>query len=260
MYATMDGSVSHQPGDVAGVTFTAPTGTAISGFRVSRSILVGPGGSPAQAQADLIYSGLLAEPSCTSATCKSRGDGNATFSPANLVEKQGLTNVSTLTWQVGCYGNLPCPTVTSPMIYSAAYFVSMADILLDDPSAPATATASGALATGGRLSGPQSATFTGTDTGSGVFKGLLVIDGATVAQQSAAAAGSLCTDLAVAPDARPSFLTAVPCPPQGQGTLTFDTSTLARGTHTAQVIVSDAAGNRRVASTSTTTIKGGGHG
>jgi hypothetical protein len=129
-------------------------------------------------------------------------------------------------------------------------------MVLDDPAPPVVKSASGPLLAGGTLVGAQTVSLGATDAGSGVYQGSLVVDGAPVVAQALDPNGGACADLHVAPDGRPSYVHAQPCPATASGVLTLNTDALAPGPHTLTVLVSDAAGNQTVAQTASITVTG----
>ncbi len=171
----------------------------------------------------------------------------------------GLTGVTLVSWVARCSApgepdaipaGAACPST------SAVYQVFAADMLLDDPTPPVVKGAGGPLLAGGLLVGAQTVSLSATDAGSGVGQGSLVVDGAPVVAQALDANGGACADLKVAPDGRPSYVHAQPCPAAASNVLTLNTDALTPGAHTLSVLVSDAAGNQTVAQTATITVVG----
>jgi hypothetical protein len=110
--------------------------------------------------------------------------------------------------------------------------IHAAQITLRDVAPPAIAGRSGPLTEAGRTqAGATSVTAHALDAGAGVASVALEVDGKVVA--SAGAPGC-----AAAPYTSPT-----PCPADVSQTLGLDTNTLAFGTHTARVVVTDASGS-----------------
>ena len=115
-------------------------------------------------------------------------------------------------------------------------------IRLADSSLPAGGPASGTLVTPGYKHDVAGVTLTATDTGSGVYKSHLTVDGARAADRSHVvdANGGDCA--AVDGDPR-GFSSATPCKLSASDTQTLDTTGLTDGAHTVALVVEDASGN-----------------
>jgi hypothetical protein len=240
------------------VTFTAPGGLTVAGFRVWRHIGIHPSAVGAgEPISNLAYTGQQsAEPPCqASAGCTQRGDLATPLSPANEVALPNLSGVTEVAWGVGCRGaGGTCPAAGGT--YSAVYNVLALDVLLNDATPPAVSGVGGPLLSGGTLTGAQSVSFNAADGGSGVSTGTITVDGAVAVERGLDASGGGCTNLGVSADGRPSYLNTQPCAPSVSGLLTLDTSTLSPGAHAIVVSVTDAAGNATVVTTSTIDVAG----
>jgi len=259
MTASMGGGTTHSYGEGAAVTFTAPAGLTVAAFGVWRHEAVGPSqpfGSPAT---NIFYTGSPSvEGLCAqSLGCTTRGETASPLAPGNHVAVADLSGVTQVVWSASCGGGPggTCPA-SGEGTMSAQYDVYAADMLLNDGAPPAVTGVGGPLVAGGTLKGAQSVSFNAGDTGSGVYKGSLVVDGIVVTSAVLDANGGACADLGVAPDARPSFVNTQPCPAAVSGLLTLDTDALTPGAHALTLLVSDAAGNQTVASTGTVTVVG----
>ena len=160
--------------------------------------------------------------------------------PGGEYGASGLTGVQSVTLGAGCtapYGT-PCPggvVIATAAVNSGVFQIS-------DPSVPTVSDVGGTLIAGGTLSGTQDITFTASDAGSGVYSGIIRVDGTTISQQILNTNGGLCHDTGQIPGER-SFDSAQPCPPQASGTLSLATDQLSDGQHDLQVLVDNAAGN-----------------
>ena len=94
------------------------------------------------------------------------------------------------------------------------------------------------------------------DGQSGVYGGSLVVDGNTVVSQILNTNEGKCQSLGVTTDGQRSFEYAQPCAPSVSASLTLDTSTLAAGQHSLELIVEDAAGNQTIAYNGAITTSG----
>ena len=240
------------------ITFTAPGGLTVAGFRVWRHIGIHPGAVGAgEPISNLAYTGQQsAEPTCAaSAGCTQRGELANPLSPANEVALPNLSGVTEVAWGVGCRGaGGTCPAAGGT--YSAVYNVLALDVLLNDATPPAVSGVGGPLLGGGTLSGAQSVSFNAADGGSGVSTGTITVDGAVAVARVLDSGGGGCANLGVSADGRPSYLNTQPCAPSVSGLLTLDTNTLSPGAHAIVVTVTDAAGNATVVNTSTIDVAG----
>lgn len=258
MSATVSGTASHTAGQGAAVLFDAPAAMTIAGVRLWRHEAVGQssGGSPFT---KATYGSTLVEPDCSSGLgCRGRGDPSAPLSAANEVAVSNLREITQVRWNAFCGGAAGATCGPNPGgAPSAVYNVFAADMLLDDPVAPAVGSAGGPLLAGGTLTGAQSASLTATDAASGVQKGVLVVDGAIAGEQTLdTSGGGGCADLGVAPDRRPSYADTQPCPASVSGLVTLNTDALTPGRHSLSVLVADAAGNTTLAHSGAITVVG----
>jgi 5-hydroxyisourate hydrolase-like protein (transthyretin family) len=259
MSAAMDGGTTHNFGEGATVTFTAPGSLTVAGFRVWRHVAVGPVqpfGAPAT---NLSYTGATSvEGLCAqSLGCTAMGNPGSPLDPGNGVSVGNLSGVTQVRWDATCGGGPGgvCPASGSGTL-SAVYDVYAADMLLDDPAPPVVSGVGGPLLAGGTLAGAQSVSFNATDSGSGVHRGSLLVDGAVAVAVVLDDAGGACTDRGVSADGRPSFVNTQPCPPSVSGLLTLNTDALRPGAHELVARVADAAGNQRIVATATITVVG----
>jgi len=102
----------------------------------------------------------------------------------------------------------------------------------------------GSLATDNPVRGMASVAFTASDAGAGVYRALLIVDGATVDATIPDANGGRCADVNPSNDNPYEFGSAAPCKGTVSGTFALDTSKVADGGHRVQVLVEDAGGNR----------------
>ncbi|HEY2202577.1 MAG TPA: hypothetical protein VGH56_11860 [Solirubrobacteraceae bacterium] len=263
LYAAMNGEIPHPYGVSALDTFTAPAGLTTSGFTVWRYEADGPTqpyGAPAS---NLLYipgplsvQGLCAQ----SLECASRGTPNSPFDPSNVVSVGGLGGVTQIQWSASCGGGEggTCPPsgAQGSRALSSQYNVYAADIDLIDNTPPTVSGVSGPLVVGGTLAGNESVSFNASDGQSGVYGGSLVVDEHTVTSRILDTNGGACQSLGVTKDGQRSFEHAQPCKPSVSASLTLDTSKLAAGAHSLELIVDDAAGNQTVAYAATITVSG----
>lgn len=260
LYAAMDGGVAHPYTDGASTTFNAPAGLTIAAFalwRYEADTAVQPYGAPVS---NLSYSpgpvsvqGLCAQ----SEGCSSRGISSNPFDPSNVVAVASLSGVTQIQWSANCGGGPGgvCPASGSGTL-SSQYDVYAADIELVDNTPPTVANVGGPLVGGGTLAGQQAVSFSASDGQSGVYAGSLLVDGSTVVSQILDTNGGACQSLGVTADGQRSFEHAQPCKSAVSASLTLNTSLLAAGQHSLELIVDDAAGNQAIAYSGTITTSG----
>jgi hypothetical protein len=247
----IDGRTTHQVSEGATVTYSAPDGLTISGFRIWRHEEVGPtsadGAGVPFTKATYGPGNTLLEPECSRTNgCTERGTPSSPLDASNMVSASNLSGVTELKWNAFCGG---VPGATCPAngaVHSAAYDVFAADMLLNDAAPPSAGSVGGPLLAAGTLAGAQSVTFHATDHGSGVYKGSLVVDGTVVTENVLDAVGGACAEYGASPDGLPAYLNTRPCRASVDGLLTLNTDVLAPGAHDLSIRVSDAAGNQTV--------------
>src|SRR3954467_4921621 len=116
-------------------------------------------------------------------------------------------------------------------------------VVLNDTSNPVPSTVSGSLTSAPRLVGPLDVTLNASDTGSGVYRVLVLVDDQVAAAKVADANGGTCADVNPANTDPYEFGSQTPCKSAAGGTYTFDSSQLPNGSHNLKVQVEDGAGN-----------------
>lgn len=165
-------------------------------------------------------------------------DAAVTVDPLSLAgQRAGL---APLKLSATCLG--PALTYTC----GTRYLMWRADLLLQDPTPP-TGALRGPLAggPGTALSGVASWTVDATDSGTGIRRLAVRVDGVIRATQAPAEAGASCTPLDVA-GSRPSYGVMQPCPLSAAVRASLDTTSLNDGAHELQLELEDAAGNTTV--------------
>jgi hypothetical protein len=217
-------------------------GVTIVGFRLWRQMqAIGntPAGTDFVAN---VYTdgGATVDGLCLGSSLCMRGTPDVPLAAGNVLDSPpGYAGGTIVGWQAYCGG--PAATCTSGGSITRVF---AADMRLDDPTAPTVGALSGPLVSGNPVSGTQTVSFPASDgAGSGIFRGRLLVDDKVLVDQVLDANGGNCANLGVAPDALPSFILTRPCPATLTGTLALDTTAVAVGAHTLQVVVTDAAGN-----------------
>ena len=261
LYAQMVGETTHPFATEASNTFTAPAGLTISHFVLWRYEADRPGqpyGTPAS---NLTYrpGGPISVQGLCTEGC-SRGNPAEPLSSANVVSVPELSGVKEIQWSAACGGGpggeCPATGAAGSGALSSQYDVYAADIDLVDNTPPTVGGIGGPLVAGGTLSGQQAISFNAADSQSGVYSGSLVVDGHTLLSQILDTNGGACQSLNVTSDGQRSFEYAQPCQSSVSGSLTLNTSQLAAGEHSLELIVEDAAGNRDIAYNGTITTSG----
>ncbi len=172
----------------------------------------------------------------------SSGDPRLGFHPTNRVPHPDLRD-NVIKLRIGCTGfdGAFCPGGGG---LGAEQMIFAAHFLLEDLSNPVPGTPTGALAKGGVHRGTESVTFTAADQGSGVYRGVVEIDGVPVHREIIDANGGKCADAYPADPDPFQFVNRVPCKLSANGTVRFDTTTVPDGPHEIRISVEDAAGNR----------------
>ncbi|WP_028065698.1 hypothetical protein [Solirubrobacter soli] len=236
LHGYLDGRVAQPQDATARWVFEAPSDTTIASMRMWRGARVGP----RTGQSITAYVMYFDDPSSPAGglqvefcnadldvPCSELGTGSP-LGDGTLIARPDLKGFKTLSLEVSCTGgNDPCPAVQTPE--TAAFRIFRAAISLNDTSLPQFVTPpSGSLTTPVPLTGAQSIAFSAADTGSGVQKAVLEVDGQPAVTKELGCA--------------PPYTAIVPCKLQASGTLDIDTATLADGAHTVRVLINDATG------------------
>ena len=110
-----------------------------------------------------------------------------------------------------------------------------ARVVLDDTSNPIPSTVSGSLTSESRFAGPLDITLNASDTGSGVYRVLLLVDDKVAASRVVDANGGACADVNPSNSDPYEFGSQTPCKSAASGTFTFDQSGLPDGAHNLKV-------------------------
>ena len=222
------------PGTSAGWTFTAPTGTTITGITYERYIghSLDPKNSwsPAlRADGNIVPGETCLDTVENGETCSVGGPPGTGSEPARIT---GLS-AHELSLGIVCQAPTEEECVTGATQHAVWATMYGATVTLSDPTPPTLSTPSGALwgpgVAGGFHKGTESVTVAAQDAGGGVASITLSVDGQP-------------TETYTAPC---NFTFAQPCPSStGTQTLTLPTTQLSDGKHTLTLIATDAAGNQ----------------
>ena len=250
--AALGGNVS-QPANTsfATWTFSAPAGTSIAAARLWRAgsaVAWEPGVSTLYwlAAPNESYESADVFDQCAAYTgCAEVGDPGVPMSSANLVEvpSGNLSGAIHIYVNASCGGDLnaSCPAIGSG--YSVWVNLYAADITLADDSPPTASDVGGSLAAGGTLSGVGDISFSASDTGSGLYEAVFLVDGKAVSKQLLNPGDESCRNVGGTSAGTHAFLYPQPCPLALTDDLSFNTALAPEGSHLLTVQLLDAAGN-----------------
>jgi hypothetical protein len=136
-----------------------------------------------------------------------------------------------------------CPSDTGDeQGHAVVVYIYATDIALEEQATPTVSDLGGELAANEPLSGTASLFFQASDSGSGIYKEIVSVDGEVESSQIVDET-DLCKEVSVPAEDGPAFLSAEPCPSTTNGRVSLDTTKLSNGTHHLLVEVTDAAGN-----------------
>ncbi|HEX2086441.1 MAG TPA: hypothetical protein VHF89_12215, partial [Solirubrobacteraceae bacterium] len=182
--------------------------------------------------------------------CSSRGTPAAPWSEANRV-RIGSNEINGFDLSVLC--DIPqgwsCSADGSQTVR-----VYGGRLALEDTSAPVPGAASGSLVTAETLVGPAEVDFSATDSGSGLYRARLLVDGVPRLARPVHENGGRCIDVNAGNADPYEFAHVQPCRPSASTTATFDTRQLRDGRANVRVVVEDAGGNPATLVNRTVTI------
>ena len=162
----------------------------------------------------------------------------STFASERVVENNlGLSHLLVL---VACSFANPCPA--GPDL--ATYRMTESTMTLRDNTAPTAANVSGDLVASPEWRGPMSLAFSAADTGSGVYRIIVSVDGQDALGVVVDANDGRCADADATNADAHEFLWPVPCKASAAPQLAVDTGGLPLGAHAVSLLLEDAAGNR----------------
>ena len=253
----MDGAVTHSAnGEGETARFTAPTGLSIAGFTLWRYEQIGNTQAYGPPVTGIEYGNAGSHTSVDACAwidgCSTNGSQTSRLSSANEVSASNLGGMTYIQWFAVCAdtgGTCPTGPDTEEDLYAA-------DIDLVNETPPTVSDVSGPLVSGVTLTGKQAVSFNASDGQSGVYGSSLVVNGTTRVSQILDTNGGACQSLNLTTDGQRSFDHAKPCVSSLSAGLSLDTSLLAPGQHSLQLIVEDAAGNQTIAYNGTIMIAG----
>jgi hypothetical protein len=212
--------------------FAAPTNTRISRVRLQRRTTGLAGNLERWAYTLFAGSGELE-------SCEAGGASKCTADLDGPVDFPGL-DTDLIGFRAGC-AQIQTSACAAP---SVRVEVPRVAISLKDGTAPQVTNIGGSLAAAtGAVKGTLTSTYDSTDTGGGLYRTIVELDGTPISAETAGYPG--CGDADASNSDPYEFTAPVPCPLTLTGTSTaVDTTKLADGPHTITVLAEDAAGNR----------------
>src|SRR3954453_18187299 len=171
--------------------------------------------------------------------CAGFGDLSSPFAATNRIDFGGVP-------ASGFYLTLGCdaPDATYGCTFGPQELrLFGARVVLDDASNPIPTTVSGSLTSEPRFAGPLDITLNASDTGSGIYRVLVLVDDQLAATKVVDDNGGACADVNPANADPYEFGSQTPCKSAAGGTFTFDSSQLRDGAHNLRVQIEDGAGN-----------------
>jgi hypothetical protein len=225
--ARLDGTNAEPLGAGGQWTFTPAPNTSIAGFDLTWSGAAAGGGESTISRSD------QADP-----TYERRY--SAPFPTERVVENN--VDLSYLLVLVAC--SFAQPSCSNPGGNVASYRIAESTMTLRDNSAPTAANVGGDLIANPQWRGPMPLTFSATDTGSGVYRVIVDVDGQDALGAVVDANGGHCADADATNTDAHEFLWAAPCRTSVAPQMSIDTGTLPLGVHAVSIALEDAAGNR----------------
>jgi hypothetical protein len=220
--------------------FAAPENTTITTATLWRAARTSSSENPTYfvVETDASRYDLLEHCTIYQQGCASVGSLENLFSPANRIDFYGLL-ARRLDVHLDCDGPFSGPTCGSAA--GAAFKVFRARIgLLDQVTPEIGATVEGSLTQVSQPhEGERSVSFSAKDRGGGISAVGVIVDGRTVVERPPNPSDPAC---------RQPYTLRVPCPLAVSVNITFDTATLANGTHVVQTFATDVSGNRATSS------------
>jgi hypothetical protein len=210
--------------------FTAPAGTRIARVTLGRATQGMPVGSVRT------FSYTLSADGKTIEACAPGPTDTCTGNLAGPLDAVGLDAASVL-FSFGCGADDPNQCVASGGVVPSAT-ITDPRIVLRDPAAPTIAATT--IADNGEKTGRVRLTYSAADTGGGVYRTVVRVDGKVAASEPL---GGACADVDPSDDDAYEFGAPAPCPATATRGVDFDVLKLPLAEHAVEVAVEDAAGN-----------------
>lgn len=253
LIATLQAGNMHIEADVASWEFDAPAGESIVAARVWRAGDADGGdgylfwlSTPADSPANGAFADENTFDGCAYSGGCVTGVGNATepLANANKVQVPEANLGGTHLYINASCSSSSCPSDTGDeQGHAVVVYIYATDIALEEQTTPTVSDLSGELIGSEPLGGTASLFFQASDSGSGVYKEIVSVDGEVLSSQVVDET-TLCKEVPSVPaEDGPAFLSAQPCPSTANGRVSLDTTKLSNGAHHLLVEVTDAAGN-----------------
>jgi hypothetical protein len=222
----LDGGSAQPLGAGGQWTFLPPPSTSIAGFDLTWSGTAASGGESTISRSD------QADP-----TYERRY--GADFPTERVVESN--VDLSYLLVLVACSFQNPCPANGGNI---ASYRIAESTMTLRDATVPTGGNLSGDLIASPQWRGPMGLAFTANDSGSGVYRVIVAVDGQDALGTVVDANSGRCADADATNGDPHEFLWPAPCKTSVAPQLSIDTTGLPVGDHAITLVLEDAAGNR----------------
>jgi hypothetical protein len=216
----------HDLGDGGAWRFLPPAGTSLGGFRIEWRGDDQAGGESTISRSD--------QPDPTYVQRNGGGSFQQTVTQSGL-DIQYLDAIVACSFQTPQCGDTP-----------ASFSITRARMTINDLTAPQVSAVGGELPAAARLRRTMGVSFTGQDTGGGLYRVVIAADGVDGAAAPLPDGTGRCHDVATANGDPYEFGWPQPCPLTAQTTVAVDTAGLPNGVHTITGYLEDAAGNRTV--------------
>ncbi len=230
-----------------GWRWSAAAGTALREMTLWRTYVLGAASPSATPFRDVLSDSRELEFDAPAAPPLGNGNSGGGSTALGFHETNRVSHVdlrdNVVRVRVGCTGasGSICPATGGS---AAAQYIFGAHFLVDDLADPALGAVSGTLARAGTHRGIEAVTFAATDQATGIYRGIVEIDGVPVHTEVIDDNQGRCAD-AFPWDSNPyQFQYRVPCKLAANGTMRWDTSVVSDGPHELRIRVEDAAGNR----------------
>jgi 5-hydroxyisourate hydrolase-like protein (transthyretin family) len=168
------------------------------------------------------------------------------FNGSNIFAGYRSWNVDTdrVDLKVFCWDETPAPGCGQPHPHLEAPYMRFYEnyVTLGDASDPAVESVSGALASGDAHRGTEELEADVTDTGSGIYRTIVTVDGSVVSRSTIDTNGGDCVDVNPSNEVY-EFADNTPCRLSKRVAARLDTTPLSEGNHDVRVQVEDASGN-----------------
>lgn len=221
-------------------TFHAPSGTTISSVNLPYTFeLAWPVVAGSYERPYVFDAWYGSDPDENSLTVRyPPRDGTLSSGVGSAINESGV-DWSSLSFRLRCWERVG-DHLCGPLSVRAG--VSRGAFVLRDNHPPRASIEAGVA--GQPIRGTTTLSFHASDVGAGVYRWIVAIDGQEAGRGVVDGNGGQCGDVEPGNDDAYEFAAPQPCPLTASGAIALDTRALRDGTHTVELSVEDAAGNR----------------